>query len=241
MKDYKQKIYSSYYTSHTKQLYGEPSLEKIKKQFPVYEYYFGKHLPDDKNISIIDLGCGRGEFVYWLISNGYKNTIGIDVSTELIDIGKNLGIDNIFCDDILNYFHSNKVKFDVIILRDVLEHFEKAETYEMVKLLYENLRDNGIIVLQVPNGQSPFGGKIIYGDFTHHQAFTVSSIHQLFKSIGYSQINIFDVTPVPKNVIGIMRLGMWKILRTFLKITQLIGTGDGSGYFSQNLIAVITK
>lgn len=240
MKDYKQKIYSSYYTSHTKHLYGEKSLEKINRQFPVYEYYFSKHLPTDKNVSIIDLGCGSGEFVYWL-STGYKNVEGIDLSKELIEIGSSLGIPNIHCKDIFDFLAANEKRIDVIIMRDVLEHFDKDRTYKLVSMIYNNLSENGSVILQVPNGQSPFVGKILYGDYTHHQAFTESSIHQLFKSAGFRQINIFEVTPVPKNVIGIMRLGMWKILRTLLKITQQIATGDSSGYFSQNLIAVITK
>ena len=241
MKDFKQKIYSSYYTSHTKQLYGETSIEKIKRQFPVYEYYFGKHLPINKNASVIDLGCGSGEFVHWLQNKGYKNTSGIDVSKELIEIGKGLGIQNVLCDDIFNYLEINNSKFDVMILRDVLEHFDKDEAYELVTLLYNNLSDKGIIILQVPNGQSPFVGKIFFGDFTHHSAFTESSISQLLTSVGFKQIKVFEVTPVPKNFKGLIRLWLWKCVRIYFQFLQGIATGYSEGFFSPNLIAVITK
>lgn len=239
MKDFKQKIYSSYYTSHTKQLYGETSIEKIKRQFPVYEYYFGKHLPINKNASVIDLGCGSGEFVHWLQNKGYKNTSGIDVSKELVEIGKGLGIQNILCDDIFNYLEINNSKFDLMILRDVLEHFDKEETYKLVTLLSNSLNENGLIILQVPNGQSPFMGKIFYGDFTHHSAFTESSLSQLFKSVGFNEIKVFETTPVPKNIKGVFRLLIWKCIRMYLIFLQLIATGDGSGYYSPNIIAVI--
>ena len=239
MKDFKEKIYSSYYTSHTKQLYGETSIEKIKRQFPVYEYYFGKQLPINKNISVIDLGCGSGEFVYWLQNKGYKNTSGIDVSKELIEIGKGLGIQNILCDDIFNYLEKNDSKFDLMILRDVLEHFDKEETYKLITLLSTSLNENGLIILQVPNGQSPFMGKIFYGDFTHHSAFTESSLSQLFNSVGFNEIKVFETTPVPKNIKGVFRLLIWKCIRMYLKFLQLIATGDSSGYYSPNIIAVI--
>lgn len=241
MKNYKEKIYSNYYSHHKKNLYGETTVQKIIAQFPVYEYYFSKLLPVDKNISVIDLGCGSGDFVYWLNSKGFKDTIGIDISNELIDIGKSLGISNILCNDIFNYLENQKSKFDVMILRDVLEHFDKDETYKLVALLYNNLKNNGIVILQVPNGQSPFVGRIFYGDFTHHNAFTESSISQLFQSVGFSNIHVYEVVPVPKNIKGAIRFVLWKLLRTYLIILQIIAAGNGGGYFSPNIIAVIKK
>jgi 2-polyprenyl-3-methyl-5-hydroxy-6-metoxy-1,4-benzoquinol methylase len=241
LKNYRQKIYSSYYTSHTKHLYGETSIEKIKKQLPVYEYYFGKHLPENKSSSIIDLGCGNGSFVYWLMSKGFNNTIGIDISEELIDLGKALGINNIQCQDIFNYLTDNQSSFDIIVMRDILEHFDKDETYKLIKLLYNHLSENGKIILQVPNGQSPFVGKILFGDFTHQNAFTESSVSQLFKSNGFSDVKVFEVTPIPKNFKGAARFVLWKLLRICLNFLQIIATGDGNGYLSPNIIAVVKK
>ena len=175
------------------------------------------------------------------MNKGYKNTSGIDISKELIDIGHLIGIENIQCHDIFDYLTDNKTSFDTIIMRDILEHFDKDEAYKLITLLYNNLRDNGIVILQVPNGQSPFVGKILFGDFTHHSAFTESNIYQLFSSTGFSVINVFEVTPVPKNFKGAIRFVLWKLLRTYLKFIQIIATGDGDGYFSPNIIALIKK
>lgn len=241
MKDYKQRIYSRYYTNHTKDLYGEKTLNQIKSQFPVYEYYFGKHMPTKLAANIIDLGCGSGDFVYWLRTKGYENVKGIDISAELINIGTSLGINNIMCNDIFNYLAEKKVKYDLMIMRDVLEHFDREEIYNLIKLLYDNLVENGIVIIQVPNGQSPFLGKILFGDFTHQNAYTDSSINQIFKSVGFNNIEVFEATPVPKNFKGKIRLAAWKLLRNYFRTTQMIATGDNTGYFTQNIIAVIRK
>jgi len=60
------KFYAKYVSTHTLPLYGEVGLIEIKKQFPAWQKYFGRFLPQDKNAKIIDLGCGNGGFVYWL-------------------------------------------------------------------------------------------------------------------------------------------------------------------------------
>lgn len=241
MKAYKQRIYSNYHSTHTKHLYGEVSIEKIKNHFPVYEYYYGKHVNNNKNVSVLELGCGYGDFVYWLLNKGYNNVKGIDYSEEQIKIGTSLGIPGLICDDIFNFFEEDNSTFDLIILRDVLEHFDSDETYKLVSQLNNKLDKKGTIILQVPNGQSPFVGKILFGDFTHHNAFTESSINQLFKSSGFNAIKVFETTPVPKNFKGLLRLFLWQIEKLYLKLLQLIATGDGSGLFSQNIIAVIKK
>lgn len=44
----------------------------------------------DKQVKILDFGCGYGRVVKLLIDAGYKDVIGFDTSRELINRGKNL-------------------------------------------------------------------------------------------------------------------------------------------------------
>ena len=37
---------------------------------------------------IVDIGCGRGELVYWLAKNGAKKVFGVDYSKAAINISK---------------------------------------------------------------------------------------------------------------------------------------------------------
>ncbi len=238
---YKENIYDKYFSHHTQKLYGEISLSRIEKSFPILSYYFDKHLPNKKDSKIVDLGCGMGDFIYWLTTKGYSNTLGIDISMELITKGRKLKITNLECKDIFSFLKDKANEFDLVIMRDVIEHFDKEETYELISNLYKALTQSGSVIIQTPNGQSPFVGKILFGDFTHYQAFTDSSINQLFSSIGFKNINIYEVGPVPKNLKGRIRLFTWVILKIIFKIGQIIATGDSSGYYSPNIIAIIKK
>ena len=241
MPDFKESIYKEYHKVHTKYLYGEATSGKIENQFNVWKYYFGDYLPQDKSISILDAGCGYGGFVYWLNQVGYKNATGVDVSEELFSISQKLKITNIICGDVFEFLGNNKDRYDIIFARDILEHFTKEKIYELGTLFFNSLKKDGVLIIQVPNGQSPSVGRIFHSDFTHETLFTYISVRQIFSTIGFSSYAFKEVTPVPKGLFSVIRFILWKILRTSMRIYQAIETGNLSGYFSQNLIAVIKK
>jgi len=136
---YRDKFYSKYVSSHTSRLYGEVFLGNIKKQFPVWQKYFGRFLPEDKKAKIIDLGCGNGGFVYWLQQIGYQNAEGIDISAEQIEAGQKLGIKNIRQADIKEFLITQLPNnYDVIFMRDILEHFNKEEILDVLETCTPN-------------------------------------------------------------------------------------------------------
>lgn len=106
--NYRDKFYSKYVSTQTSQLYGEVSLEDIKKQFPTWKKYFGRFLPKDKNAKIIDVGCGNGSFVWWLRQIGYQNVEGIDISKEQVESASKLNIKNIFQADLREFLNNKK-------------------------------------------------------------------------------------------------------------------------------------
>lgn len=150
--NYKKIIYDKYYSVHTKNLYGNFSNESVKKQYKFWNYYFSEYLPKDFTIQILDAGCGNGGFVSWLIDCGYKNSKGVDISKEMIDLGKSLNIDNLYQEDLFEYLRKNKNVFDIIFCRDVLEHFKKNEIIEIFSLFYDSLKSSGKIIIQVQMG-----------------------------------------------------------------------------------------
>lgn len=239
--NYRRELYSKYVSSHTVHLYGQDSLEVIKAQFPVWKRYYGRFLPDDKTVRILDIGCGNGGFVYFLSKLGYKNTSGVDISPEQIDIAKKLGIENVECSDIISFLKEKHDAYDVIFARDVIEHFTKDEIYELLKLIYKSLKQKGILVIQTPNGEGPLGARYRYWDFTHEIAFTRGSMGQILRIVGFGSINFYSAGPVPKGFLSLIRFILWKIIELFLKFYLLVETGTGEGIFTQNIIVCARK
>ena len=245
--NYKDKFYSKYVSAHASHLYGEISLADIKKQFPAWQKYFGQFLPEDKNAKIIDLGCGNGGFIYWLQKMGYQNAEGIDISAEQIEAGQKLGIKNIRQTDIKEFLltqlpnYSITNNYDVIFMRDVIEHFSKEEILDILEIIYKSLKNNSILIIQTPNAESPFSGRFRYCDFTHEISFTESSIRQILLVSGFKSVDVYPQRPVIHGLKSLIRAVLWKYIELEIKFYLLIETGSAKGIFTQNLIAVAKK
>jgi len=191
------------------------------------------------------LGCGYGSVVWWLQQAGFNNTQGIDISIEQIEIGEKLGINNIEQGDIKEFLHDKKDYYDVIFARDVIEHFNKEDALDILSLCYEALSNEGRMIIQVPNGESPFGGRNRYGDYTHEIAFTAVSVSQLLRTAGFNGVQVYPNEPIyhlldPKSLI---RFVLWKIIAACYKFLLFIEIGNLSrtSIVSLNIITVAMK
>lgn len=238
---YQDKFYSKYVSAHTGQLYGELSLEKIKRRFPAWRKYFGKFLPENKEAKIIDLGCGNGGFVWWLQEVGYRSAEGIDISPEQVELAEKLGIENIQ-EASIEIFLKNKVKFyDTIFIMDVLEHKSKESVLDTLELIWGSLKEEGVLIIQTSNAESPFGFRIRYADFTHEISFTKDSIKQILTISGFKRVKVFPVKPAVHGLISFIRLVLWDFIDLCLRFYLLIETGSAKGIFTQGIIVVSQK
>ncbi|MFA5967470.1 MAG: class I SAM-dependent methyltransferase [Patescibacteria group bacterium] len=239
--DYRDRFYSKYISTHTSYFHGEISLDKIKKQFPAWQRYFGRFLPKDKNAKIIDLGCGSGGLVYWLQHSGYQNSSGIDTSTEQIGTAQKLGISQIHQADFKEFLKNKPMAYDVMVMRGVIEHFTKEEVLDILDLIYRSLKDGGILIAQTLNAESPFSGRGLYGDFTHETSFTEGSIYQALLVSNFKNIQVFPTRPVVHGLKSFLRAVLWRAIEATLRLYVLIETGSSTGIFTRSLIARAEK
>jgi 2-polyprenyl-3-methyl-5-hydroxy-6-metoxy-1,4-benzoquinol methylase len=238
--NYREKIYSKYRSSHIKNLIGDVDLSFFKKQFCVWSKYYGEFLPKDKNVKILDIACGDGGIVYWLQSIGYKNSFGIDISEEQVNLAKSLGIENIEQYDLKEFLKTNK-GWDVIFALDILEHFNKNEILDVLELIYNALNKNGILIIKTPNGESIFGTRYLYRDFTHEWIFTKSSLMEIFSISGFKKFHFKEESPVIHGLFSLIRYILWKFIRLILNFYLLVETGQRADILTQNIIAVAYK
>lgn len=108
-----------------------------------------KYKPD-KNIKILDAGCGTGGLLFFLQKKGYFNISGVELSEEAIKICKerNLNIIKVDIKNIHTYFIDNPV--DVLICNDVLYFLNKNEQNEIILNFRKILKKDGIIIINLP-------------------------------------------------------------------------------------------
>lgn len=233
--NYKDKLYSKYVSTHTSSIYeGEgPS----KKNFYLYDSYFKRFLPKDKKGKVLDAGCGNGEFVWWLQKEGFIEAEGIDISAEQVELAKKFGIANIKAGDVKTLSGN----YDLIFLRDVLEHFSKEEVLDVLEILQGRLNQKGSLVIQTVNAKNYLWGRLRHGDFTHDLAFTEESISQVLRVNGFKTINIYSQRPIIHGPISLIRYIFWMLLELNWRFYLIVETGSWRSVLTQNIIVKAEK
>lgn len=237
----KNNIYGGYISGHLSNIRESFDKNSIERSFVFLNAYFRRFLPEDKNIRILELGCGCGDFVLWLNSLGYNRVYGIDISKEQIDLARKLGAKTVEIKDILDYLQETGEPCDLIVMRDVIEHFRKDEIIRILEHTHNLLKDNGKLIIQTVNAESVFGGKYRYSDFTHEISFSWRSMMQILKYSGFKDIDIYETGPVTHDIISIIRFLLWNCIKLMLNFYLLVETGRPGKILTQNMIVKAVK
>lgn len=153
---------------------------------------------ENRNGTILEIGAASGETLLYAKKHNYAEKI---YGIELVDIPDSQQSSNEFEDFVIGNienidFPFPDVKFDAIILGDVLEHL--IDPYKLVRELTQYLSPNGVVIASIPNirewktmKQILFKGDFKYADEgildrTHLRFFTKKNIIDLFEDNGYT-------------------------------------------------------
>ena len=238
---YRDRFYQRYVSTHFGAI-REISIQACENHRNTFRSYFKEHLPRSTQAKILDIGCGYGAFLYFLDKEGFQDVHGVEISPEQVEAAKQMGIPNVSAGDLLEYLLAHPENFDCITALDVIEHFPKDEILSLLDAVFQALKPAGKLIVQVPNGGSPFAGLIRYGDFTHELAFTKTSIQQVLMCSGFSKVEVFPTEPIVHGLASAVRWGAWKIIHLILQGYQAVEKGTYRGdIFTQNVIALGIK
>jgi len=238
---YKDKFYSKYYFTHVVSREGTASLTQLKQKARYFQRAWLRFLPADRQARIIDVGCGTGSVVWWLQRAGFANAEGIDVSAELTETAQALGVAQVTQADMITFLAARPGFYDVVIMKDVLEHFTKTEILDILEICRAALKNGGRLVIQGPNADTPAFGRVRYGDFTHEIAFSKSSLEQLLRVIGFMEARFYSTAPKVTGVRSLFRVLYWKPVEAFYRFLIYAETGRWNSIVTENIIAVAMK
>lgn len=142
----------------------------------------------NKNVKILDCGCGIGIVGIILKVGGYENVIGIDLNKKNLDVAsKFYKVYEMDCEGI-NF----NDKFDVVLALNIIEHLNNPKKFlHNVKKI---LKNNGCFILSLPN--EIWFGKI-FGftskDPTHKHSWNYFQFKNFLEDNGFE---IIDMKPV---------------------------------------------
>nr|WP_321411422.1 class I SAM-dependent methyltransferase [uncultured Carboxylicivirga sp.] len=137
--------YASEYDTNVRNIYNEyyeSFILKLKESFPNLS---------EKQINILDLGCGSGRDIDFFYKKGF-NITGIDKSKKLIKIArKKLQNVTILNEDILNFNTIGK-KYNGIWINASLLHIPKIYIRSVLLNVVKSLEINGIVYISLKEG-----------------------------------------------------------------------------------------
>jgi cyclopropane fatty-acyl-phospholipid synthase-like methyltransferase len=239
MEKYRERIYQYYVTAMEKD--RAITRDSLRSRQPYLLQVIRHHFPRDQKARILDLGCGHGALLHLCRLEGYDRVSGVDCSSQQVAKARALGIEGVEQGDLLTTLYSiPDASQDVVISFDVLEHFSKEELLPLIDEVRRVLSPQGRWIIHVPNGESPFQGRIRYGDFTHENVFTQSSLAQVLLASGFSDVRCFEDKPIVHGLKSLLRRVLWSGIRAGLLIYLAAETGsfDRGAILTQNFLAV---
>jgi O-antigen chain-terminating methyltransferase len=166
--------------------------EEVKRRLRVY-------LPILKEAKIsegvLDIGCGRGEWLELLKGTGIKGR-GVDRNRVFIDQCRRLDLD-VTEEDALVYLKGlPEQSLNAVTSFHLVEHLP-FET--LIKLLDESVRvlkSGGLLILETPDPQNFIVGSYnFYADPTHRNPIPSPTLQFLLESRGLSRIKVMKLRP----------------------------------------------
>lgn len=218
--NYRKVLYQDYYQNQSGRHFQLQIEEKMNRDEQLFRAEILPLIPKNKEIKLLDIGCGFGSLVSLLKKEGYTNLKGIDLSESQVKIAHDFGMKSeVEVNDISKYLVDKENYFDVITGIDIIEHFSKDELIELLVTLKKSLKTGGIAIFRTPNNDAPFATVFANGDFTHENYMNSSSATQLSLSMGFINIEVnsshLQVEGALKEV---LRKITWAVISTCIKL-----------------------
>jgi len=149
---------------------------------------------------VVDLGCGRGEFLTALKDAGVPAR-GVDANSEMVGIARDSGVDAIHGDALAYVASLNDESIGGIIATQMVEHLEPNYLFRLLETVARKLRAGAPIVLETINPACWLAFFSSYiRDVTHVRPIHPDTLQYLLRANGFERVTIRYSAPVPDHI-----------------------------------------
>ena len=146
---------------------------------------------------VIDLGCGRGEWLELLLQNGFR-THGVDTDECMLAEARLHGV-SVEKEEALIFLKKlpdNSVS--LVTGMHVAEHMPFPLLYEVIKQAHRVLKPAGLLILETPNPENmAVASNSFYMDPTHIRPLPPPLLSFIAESLGFRRTTIFRLNGDP--------------------------------------------
>ncbi len=187
------------YVGFEDQFRGSP--EEIRRRVEEYLPIFtaiGDQGSGSASADVLDVGCGRGEFLELLRERGIRAR-GIDVNPAMVEVCRGKGL-NAATGDALTYLRGlPDASLAGLFAAQVVEHLEPRYLTQLLDAAFEKLRPGAPIVLETINPACWFAFFESYiRDLTHVRPVHPDTLKYLLIATGFQRVEISYRAPYPE-------------------------------------------
>lgn len=139
---------------------------------------------------ILDIGCGRGEFLALLKNNGQQG-LGLDLSDSMLEETRARSLDCLKADALQFLKNRPAASLDGIFSSQVIEHFKPDYLRRVISECFRVLRPGAVLLLETINPLSVFAlSRIYFLDPTHRSPLHPEYMRYLLENSGFSSVDI---------------------------------------------------
>ena len=196
VKDHTQHQYDSIYASFEDTFRG--SREEIKARQSVYLPLLKEYAIGSPAMPVLDLGCGRGEWIELLGEQGFEAR-GVDSNEAMIDRCRSLGLWVEQCDALPHLRALPGTCVGAVTAFHMVEHMPFDVVLTLVDESLRVLRPGGIMILETPNPANLLvGAYTFHFDPTHLKPLPSPLLKFFVEARGFCDVHVRELHPYPE-------------------------------------------
>lgn len=175
------------------------SLDDIRAKQSVYLPRFASLRKAGLSAPVLDIGCGRGEWLALLREQGWA-VQGVDMNAVMVAACREQGLEASLGDALGFLQRLPDASLSAITGFHIIEHLPFETLYGIFEQARRVLVPGGLVLFETPNPENILvGSHTFYHDFTHRNPVTPTSISFLADYHGLVDISIERYNPYPED------------------------------------------
>lgn len=175
------------YVAFERAFRGEPSLIKSRgeRYLPLMRVS-----PVHSHMPVLDVGCGRGEWLALLRENGLA-ACGVDLNPAMLDVARADGLDVVEADALAYLDERPERSLAAVTGFHIAEHLALDQLVRLLDAAYKALSPGGVVLFETPNPEClVVGAYSFHLDHSHVRPLVPAFMEFLMRQRGFSDVRI---------------------------------------------------